>query len=106
MDRDRGERLRLALDSYAFLGLNCAVQAIAPATARHESPGKLIHNHHLAILHNILDVLLKQAVGAEQLCDVVDFFAALLVLLLDTLPALFLFRVGHDQRVHFLQCQH
>ena len=35
LDRDRGERLRFAIDLHAFLGFDRLVQAVAPAPARH-----------------------------------------------------------------------
>ena len=105
MDRDRCQRLRLAFDRDPFLGLHRAVQAVAPAPPRHEPPGKLIHNHYLAFLHDVLHVLLEQAIGAQQLRNVVDLLTPLFVLLLDPLPAFFLFRVRQHGGVHFLQCQ-
>jgi hypothetical protein len=47
LEGDRGERLVLALDRHAFLGLDRLVQAVAPAPAGHEAAGELVDDHHL-----------------------------------------------------------
>ena len=52
---------------HAFLGLDRLVQAVAIAPARHQAAGELVDDHHLAVLHDVLDVLLVQRVGPEQL---------------------------------------
>ncbi len=39
LNRDRGERLGLAVDLHAFLGFHGLVQAIAPAAAGHFTAG-------------------------------------------------------------------
>ena len=72
LDRDRRQRLRLAIDLDAFFGFHRLVQTIAPPSARHLAAGELIDDYDFVILDHVLDIFLKQAVGAEQLGDVVD----------------------------------
>ena len=45
LERDRGERLVLALDRHAFLRLDRLVQAVAPAPAGHQPAGELVDDH-------------------------------------------------------------
>ena len=72
LNRDRGERLRFALDRDAFLGFDRLVQTIAPAAARHQTAGVFIDDDDLVFLDDVLHVLLIKAVGLEQLRDGVD----------------------------------
>ncbi len=72
LNRDRRERLRLAIDLHAFLGFHRLVQAVAPAPARHFAAGVFVDDHDLVFLDHVLHVLLVKAVGAQQLRDVVD----------------------------------
>ena len=48
------------------------MQAVAPAAAGHEPPGELVDDHHLAVLHHVIDVALVQRVRAERLIDVMQ----------------------------------
>ena len=72
LDRDRRERLRLAIDLHAFLRFHRLVQAIAPAAARHFAAGVFVDNDDLVFLDDVLHVFLEEAVGAQQLRDVVN----------------------------------
>ena len=72
LDRDRGQRLRFAVDLDAFFRFNGLMQSIAPASPGHLAAGELIDNYHLVFLDDVLDVLLEQAIGAEQIRNVVD----------------------------------
>ena len=72
LDRDRRERLRLAIDLHAFLRLDRLVQAVAPAAARHFAAGVFVDDDDFVFLDDVRDILLEEAVGAEQLRDVVD----------------------------------
>ncbi len=72
LDRDRRKRLRLAVDLHAFLRLDGLMQTVAPAAARHFAAGEFIDDDDLVVLDDVLHVLFKKAVGAEQLRDVVD----------------------------------
>ncbi len=73
---DRRQGLVFSLDLYAFLGLYCLVQAIAPAAAGHQPAGKFIHNHNLfaaavAVLDNVVLVAVVQVVSAQRSIQVV-----------------------------------
>ena len=61
LNRDRGERLRLALDLDAFLGFDRLMQTVAPAAARHQAARVLVHDDDLVVLHDVLHVLLVKA---------------------------------------------
>ena len=82
LDRDRGEGLGLAVDLDAFLRLDRLVQAVAPAAPRHFAAGERVHDHHLVFLDDILDVFFVEAVGFEELGDVVDAFRLCVAMLL------------------------
>ena len=82
LDRDRGEGLRLAIDLHAFLRFDRLVQTIAPAAARHFAAGVFIDDDDFVFLDDISDVLLEEAIGAEQLRDVVDLLGLLVAMLL------------------------
>ena len=60
LNRDRGHRLRLALDADAFLGLDRLMQPFRPAPARHRAAGVLVDDQHLAVLHDVVHVALVQ----------------------------------------------
>ena len=47
------------------------MESIAPAASRHQPPGELVDNDHLAVLDHVVDVTSKQRVGTERLVDVV-----------------------------------
>ena len=86
LDRDGGEGLSLLLDGHAFLGFHGLVEAIGPAAAGHFAAGVVIDDDDLAVLDHVLDVFLVDAVGLQELGDVVD----LLALALDACPELLL----------------
>jgi hypothetical protein len=75
LDRDGGERLGLAFDLNAFLGLHRLVQSIRPAPPRHDPASELVDDHHLAFLHQVVDFLVIQNVSLQQLVDDVQLFA-------------------------------
>ena len=58
-------------DFQSFLGLDGLVQPVAPAPARHQPSGELVHDHHLAAVHHVVDVLLEERAGAQELVDAV-----------------------------------
>ncbi len=92
LDGDRGEGLGLALDLHPLLGLHRLVQPVGPATARQHPAGELVHDEHLAVLHQVIDVLLVERVGLEQLVDDMKLFALGGVLRFHLLPGGPLFR--------------
>ena len=83
LDGDGGQGLRLALDLDLLLGLDGLVEAVAPAAAGHQAAGVLVHDDDLVVLDDVLDVLLVEAVGLEQLGDGVDALGLGLELLLE-----------------------
>ena len=72
LDGDRGERLVLALDPDPLLGLDGLVEPVRPAPARHQPPGELVDDDHLAVLHDVVDVALEERVGLQRLRHVVE----------------------------------
>ena len=52
-----------------LLGLYSLMQAIAPTTALHDTASLLIDNLHLTIDNHILVILIKHAVGLQQLLE-------------------------------------
>ena len=71
LEGDRGQRLVLALDRHAFLGLDRLVQAVGPATARQGAAGEFVDDDHLAVAHDVFDVALVQRVRAQAGVEVV-----------------------------------
>src|SRR5690242_18908323 len=49
LERDRRERLVLALDRHPFLRLDRLVQPVAPAPADHQAPGELVDDDDLGL---------------------------------------------------------
>ena len=82
LNRDRGERLRLAIDLHAFLRFDRLVQSIAPAAARHLAAGVFVDDDDFVFLDDVLHVFFEEAVGAEQLRDVVDALGLRVAMLL------------------------
>ncbi len=72
LEGDGRERLVLALDLDAFLGLDGLVQAVAPAASRHQAAGELVDDDDLAVLDHVLHVELVMDVRAERLLHVVE----------------------------------
>ena len=71
LERDGGERFALARDGDALLGLDGLVQPLAVAAAEHEAARELVDNDDLAVLDDVVDVALHDAVRFERLVDVV-----------------------------------
>ena len=65
LKRDRRQRLVLALDRNAFLGFDRLVQSVGPAPAGHQPAGELVDDDHLAVLHHVVLVAVKQMVRAQ-----------------------------------------
>ena len=72
LEGDGRERLVLALDLHLLLGLHRLVQAVAPATSRHQPSGELVDDDDLAVLDHVVHVVLEERVGAQRLVDVVE----------------------------------
>ena len=101
LNRDRRQRLRFAIDLNAFLRFDRLVQSIAPAAARHFAAREFIDDDDLVLLDDVLDVLFEEAVGAQELRDVVDplgLRVAMLLALRFSLVSLFAARVSGRDR--------
>jgi hypothetical protein len=61
----------LSADLDALLGLDGLVQAFVVAAADHQAAGELVHDDDLAVLDDVVDVPLHDAVGLDRLVDVV-----------------------------------
>ncbi len=66
LEGDGGQRLVLGLDVHAFLGFDGLVQAFAPAAAGHQAARELVHDHDLAVLHDVVLVAVVEMVGAQR----------------------------------------
>ncbi len=71
LERDRCQRLVLALDRHTFLRLDGLMQPIGPAPADHQATGELVHDDHFAVLHHILLVAMVERVRAQRRVQVV-----------------------------------
>ncbi len=71
LERDRRQRLVLALDRHAFLRLDRLVQAVRPAAARHQPSGELVDDDHLAVLHDVVLVAMVERMRAQRRIQVV-----------------------------------
>ena len=56
---DGGQGLVLFCHTHAFLCLHRLMQTVAPAATRHHASRELIHNDHLSIFDDIMDILLE-----------------------------------------------
>ena len=64
--------LVLALHVHVLLGLDGLVQTLAVAAAEHETAGELVDYDDLAVLDDVVDVALHDAVGLKRLVYVVS----------------------------------
>src|SRR5438477_4742577 len=72
LEGDRGQRLVLALDAHAFLGLHRLMQAVRPAASGHHAAGELVDDDDLAVLDHVVDVAPVERVCAQPLLHVVE----------------------------------
>ena len=94
LDRDRGQGLGFAVDLDPFLGLDRLVQTIAPTAARHFTAGEFIDDDDLVFLDHVSDVFFKEAIGAQELRDVVDPLGLHVAMVLAVSLGLVLFFLG------------
>ncbi len=76
LNGDRRQRLCLTLDLHTFLGLDRLMQTVAPPPSRQDAAGELVHNIHAVVLYDVIDILLVEAVGTQQLIHIMDTLAA------------------------------
>jgi hypothetical protein len=57
---------------FTLLGLDGLVQAFGPAAAGHQAAGEFVDDHHFAVLHHVVLILVVQRVGAQGGVEVVD----------------------------------
>jgi hypothetical protein len=72
LEGGRCEGLALVLNRHALLRLDGLVQALGQAAAGHGAAGVLVDQHHLAILHDVLDVALEQRLRTQPGVHVVQ----------------------------------
>ena len=72
LEGDGGQRPVARGDLDPFLGLDGLVQSLGVAPAVEDAAGELVHDLHLAVLHDVVHVLGVQLVGAQGLGEVVD----------------------------------
>ena len=68
LERDRCERLHVALNLHALLRFDCLMQAVGVTSTRQETARKLINDLHLSVVRNdVLIVFRIKRIGAQQL---------------------------------------
>ena len=72
LERDRRERLVLALDRDPFLRFHRLVQAVGPAPSRHQAAGEFVDDDDLAFLHHVLLVAMEQRMRTQRGIQMVD----------------------------------
>ncbi len=75
LDGDGGQRLGFGVDLNAFFGFDCLVESVRPATAWHFATGLFVDDDDFVFFDDILDVFFVDAVGAEELGDLMDALA-------------------------------
>ncbi len=70
LEGDGGKGLVLALDFDVFLGFNCLMQPIGPASAGHKTTGELVNNDDFASFHHIFDITVIESVRLDGGLDV------------------------------------
>ena len=70
LEGDRRKRLVFALDRHAFLGLDRLMQAVRPATPRHQTACEFVDDHDFrtigAVLHHVVLVTVVEVIGAQR----------------------------------------
>ncbi len=74
LEGNGGQGLIFFCHAHAFLGFHSLMQAVAPAATRHHTSCELVHNDHLPIFQNIVDILLEQPVCFDKLLGGVEKF--------------------------------
>ena len=69
LECDGRQRLALSLDLHVLLRLDCLVQTITVASARHDTSGKFIDDQDLIILDHIVLVAVHRIMRAQRKDD-------------------------------------
>ena len=64
---NRSQGLVFPFNFYSLFGLDCLMQAVAPAPAGHQPSCKFIDDNHLPVFDYVIHILLKKTVGAQGL---------------------------------------
>ena len=72
LERDRGERLRIPFDLHPFLRFDRLMEPFGVPSSGQKPTGELIHDHDLAFLYDVFNVVFVEAIGLQQLQDRVD----------------------------------
>ena len=88
LERDGGEGLHLVPDPHAFLGLERLMEPFREPPPGHQPAGEFVDDQDLAVLDHVLDVLLVERIGPDQLMNAVDALGALGVLAIELLALL------------------
>ena len=75
LDGDGRHSLSFLLDGNALFGFESLMQSIGVAASGHQASGMLIDDHNFAILNDVVDIFLKEAVRLEQLAQVMETLA-------------------------------
>src|SRR5215831_1554565 len=71
LNRNSGKGLVFVTNLYFFFGLNCLMQTVRPAPARHEASSEFIDNDDFSTRDYVVYITLEQAMGSESLGKVV-----------------------------------
>ena len=74
LEGDRGQRLALTLDFYAFLGLDRLMQTVGIAPAKHQPAGELVNDDDFAVFHHIVLVAVHQRMRPQSLIEMMRQF--------------------------------
>jgi len=69
---DRRQGLIFSLDRHPLLGFDSLMQTVRPTPAGHGAAGKLIDDDHLAVAHDVFDILVKQGVRSQTGVEMVE----------------------------------
>ena len=88
LEGDRRKGLVLLFDLDPLLGLQSLVETLGVAASRHETPGELVDDQNLPVLHHVVHVSLEKGVGLEGLVDGLEKVHVLQVEEVDDVEAL------------------
>ncbi len=71
LEGNRGEGFTLPLYLHMLLRFNRLVQSVREPPARHDAPGKLVHDQHFVIIYHIILILEHQGMGPKCQINIV-----------------------------------